>query len=498
MKKSFFFLLVLVISFYIIDEIAATENLPLPGRVNHDDIGWIQFGSTDVFFYMTPEKDALSRKIVEEINQEKITLTIDINDYDCLTTEISAIASKYPNPLDYKEENPIFADPIGQATLESYAESLKRLLASQLGLNIEAVSREINFIVSQDAHKFHQDQSGNQFDFLRKREQSLPPCNIIQDLTLIDWDMSMDTFSATIVQDSLSTDRFLLTLFPKEAVGMLFTQSPIYLTREAHPSYLVPTIFPYHAVLSPIDKKGESTTGSSKGKRLSTVLRGVVLQSEIAQLKQKSLPLPINRSIPFEDEKGRGSIYQNGIVTRELTRDIQDLLREWNFEEGLVYKHSDRENVEILEIANPNSLILSQLLAEQFGISPQTISRTTFLRLIKKDGGFSAFNQMGLEAMSNSEVIILNSSQMPLGYDYFSLAEDCTQQMLPWIQLYHFPPQRAFRIPNSVFPKLSLTPVEEILFRKAEIDSMKTDGITAKKKIVTKIDMIIFEKKVQN
>lgn len=494
MKKSLLFLLILMISFYKFDKIAAIENPPLPGRVGYDDIGWIQFGSTDVFFYMTPEKCALTRKIVEEINQEKIKLTIDINNYDCLTTEISAIASKYPTPIDYKEGTPVFADPIGHAILDSYAESLKGLIASQLGLNIEGVSREINFIVSQDAHKFHQDQSGNQFDFLSKQNPSLPPCKIIQDLTLIDWDMSVDTFSATIVQDSLSTDRFLLTLFPKEAVGMLFTQSPIHLTREAHPSYLVPTIFPYHAVLSPIDRKGESSPGSSKGKRLSTVLRGVVLESEIAQLKQRSLPLPVNRPVSFEDERGRGLIYQNGIIARELANDIQRLLQESNFEEGLVYKHADRENVEILEIINPKVLVLSQLLAEQFGIPLQTIGRTTFLRLIKKDGGFSAFNRIGLAAIPNSEIIVLNSSQMPLGYDYFNLAEDCTQQMLPWIHLYHFPPQKAFRIPNALFPRLSLTPIEEILFRKAEMDSMKTDGITAEKKIVTKIDMIIFEK----
>ena len=321
----------------------------------------------------------------------------------------------------------------------------------------------------------------------------MPPCKIIQDLTLIDWDMSVDTFSATIIQDSVSNDRFLMTLFPKESVGMLFTQSPKYLTREAHPSYSVPTIFPYHAVLSPIDMKGGSTPGSSKGKRLSTVLRGVVLKDEISDLKRRACPLAINRPSPFEDEKGKGAIYQNGIMARELNDEIRNLLNIESWQEGFVYKYADRENVEILEISGESAECLTSLLANQFGLNP---CRKTFTRLIKKDGGFSSLDLMRLDIGPNQMVVLLNSSEEPEGYDFFNLAQDCSSQMLPWIQLYHVPPEKALYIPGSVFHELSLTPVEEILFRKAEIDSMKTDGVTSSKKIVTKIDLFIFEKTI--
>lgn len=463
----------------------------IPGRVESPDIGWIEFGSTDVFFYMSQGKYALTKKIVEEINQEKIKLTVDINDFDCMTTELSAIASKYPAPIGEQDGHPIYIDPSGNATLDSYASSLKQLIHDELNLNIEGTTREINFIVSQDAHKFHQDQSGRQFDFLNKRDSSLPPCKIIQDLTLVDWDMSVDTFSATIIQDSLSNDRFLMTLFPKESVGMLFTQSPKYLTREAHPSYSVPTIFPYHAVLSPIDMRADKTPGSSKGKRLSTVLRGVVLESEIVDLKQRAYPLSINRPSFFEDEKGKGIFYQNKIIARELNDKIRNLLNTEPWKEGFVYKHPDQENVEILEISGENAKYLIRLLGDQFGL---TSHNTTFIRLIKKDGGFSSMNLMELNIEPDQNVVLLNSSEMPEGYDFFNLAEDCSSQMLPWIQLYHVPLEKAFCIPGFVFPKLSLTPVEEILFRKARFDSMKTDGITSSKKIVTKIDLFVFEK----
>jgi len=134
-----------------------------------------------------------------------------------LTTEISAIASKYPNPISYQNNQPVFADPEGHLTLDAFAESLKDLISKELNLTMLGMSREINFVVSQDAHKFHQDQTANQFDFLNQRDSKLPPLTIIQDLTLVDWDMSTDTFSATIVQDCDSNDRYLLTLFPKRS-----------------------------------------------------------------------------------------------------------------------------------------------------------------------------------------------------------------------------------------------------------------------------------------
>lgn len=497
MKRAtlYLFIAIGIISLYSFNFITANPTIPtLPGRINSEEVCWVQFGSTDVFFYMTPEKHELAKKIVSQINNEKLKLTVDINDYDCFTTEISAIASKYPNPIAYKDNRPIFADPIGHAVLESYSESLKNIIRNKLGLNLEGTSREINFVLSQDAHKFHQDQSGIQFEFLKNKNTSSPPRKIIQDLTLIDWDMSVDTFSATILQDSLSKDRFLLSLFPKEIVGMLFMQSPLYLTREAHPSYTAPTIFPYHAVLSPIDKKGDSTPGSSKGKRLSTVLRAVVCESEINELKRKASLLPINRAVPFDTENGVDFIYPNGIISKELPTEIQSLLKDWNREEGVVRKYPDKENVEIYEIAHPNVFYLSRFIGDAFSISSRNISKAAFIRLVKKDGGFSNFKSLGLEISDNTEVFIFNSSQLPFGYDYFNLAEDCAEQCLPWIQLYHIPPEKVFWIPSTVVPKLSLTPVEEILFRLAEHDSKKTDGLTSSKKIITKIDLLILER----
>ena len=395
-------------SVFLILSIAASplsgESTALPGRLGSDGVQWLELGNTDVFFYMTPEKNQLIQKIVEEINLEKLSLTVDINDYDCFTTEISATASKYPDPIDFQNDSAIYADPQGNDVLNSFSSSLCQVISDQLGLNMGGVSREINFVVNQDAHKFHQDQSTKQFTFLTEKDPQSPPCTIIQDLTLVDWDMSADTLSATVLQDPHSDERFLLSLFPKESVGMLFAQSPHYLTREAHPSYLVPTIFPYHAVLSPIDRKGGKTAGSSKGKRLSTVVRGVVLEKEIDALKARCKPLSLNRP-SFVNETWR---YPDGMIAKTISVDGSAFFAA--FEQGPVLKYPDRENVEIYEInASPQSFMVHQL-ALQFGIDLSSIEKVRLIRVIKRDSGFSAFNEMNLPIQQESKIILLNSS----------------------------------------------------------------------------------------
>ena len=466
-------------------------NTELPGRVG-SNISWVQFGTTDVFFYMTPKKQALMEKLVSEINQEKLQLSVDINDYDCFTTEISATASKYPDPIASSSEGPIFADLKGHLVLETFAKSLQELLFSELDLQIQGVSREINFILSQDAHKFHQDQSTKQFSFLNQRNPHLPPCKIIQDLTLIDWDMSSDTFSATIVQDSLSNDRFLLALYPKEQVGMLFTQSSTYLTREAHPSYLVPTIFPYHAVLSPIDQKATISSGSSKGKRLSTVVRGVVEEDEIEQLKHTAKELILNR--PFlSKEPGQSLLYPNGIVVKDLPLEITPLLNQYN---EWVYKYPDKENSEIIKMIPKNSSEITHLIASLLEIQTSSIQHISLFQITKRDSGFSQFHLMDLPLSPNSQIILVNASEVSEDHDYFHLAQDFTDDGLPWIQLYHCPPQKAFLVSRDLFYKLSLTPIEEILYRKAEMDSKKTDGISSSRKLVSKFNIIVIDKDI--
>ena len=486
--------LLLTISFLSADSYASRaqdfDKAKLPGRYKNTNISVVDFGSTDVFFYMPLEKYNLVKDLVNKINNEYLKLTVDINDYDCLTTEISAVASKYPDPIGYDAESkPIYADEKGHNVLESYAQNLSHIIKEKLGLNIQGLSREINFVLNQDAHKFHQDQSAKQFIFLQNLKEKSSDVffkyKILQDLTLVDWDMSKDTLSATIIQDNLSDDRFLITLFPKESVGIIFSQSPKYLSRTAHPGYKVPTIFPYHAVLSPIDYSGSYSSGSAKGKRLSTVVRGVVLNQEIEKLKERSVVLSVNRYTSINNDTIRE--YKNGIVSFKTKKTL------YINDNQPIYKHNDSENVEIWQLDSENNRNLISELVKTTKLNNVLIKDVKILRLIKKDGGFSKVSMLNLNIDDSDQIILLNASKIPNKYSYFNLSQDFTSEGMPWIQIYHFPINRIFKVSGKIFKKLSLTPIEEILFRIAEQDSMDTDGLSSHKKIVTKIDCVIFK-----
>ncbi|MDA1056327.1 MAG: hypothetical protein O3A58_00670 [Proteobacteria bacterium] len=448
---------------------------------------------------MSPEKEALINSLVDEINHEKILLTVDINDLGCFTTEIAAIASKYPNlsSCSLKTPSNVF-DPTGQDTLDRFEDNITKLLADELSLNFKGVSREINFVINQDAHKYHQDHSATQFKYLThlSKEEAIRT-NIVQDLTLVDWDMSEGTFSGTVFQDSESFDRYIFPLFPKDILGMVFTQSPKYLSRDAHPSYNIPTIFPYHAVLSPIDYSGSQTPGSSKGKRISTVVRGVVPKSEVDDLASKTTTLKLNRPITQNENQYSNRNYSNGMTGSTLNKtelnEISSILR-------AVYNVQivdDKENTVTFEIKDTDTCeALFKIVSRFFSSNYSDSSEVRIFIANKMDGGFSSMNCMNLGIQNNSSVFILNLSDVPEGYDYFHIAQDFTKQGFPWIQLYHFPPYLAYQLSGESLKKLSLTPLEEILFREAKADSSKTDGMNTVNKFRTKILIIAINSKV--
>lgn len=468
----------------------------LPGHRQSKTCYHVSLGSTNVFFYMSPEKEVLINSLVDEINHEKILLTVDINDLGCFTTEIAAVASKYPDLSSSSLKTPsnVF-DPTGQDILDRFGYDITRLLAEELSLNFKGVSREINFVMNQDAHKYHQDHSATQFKYLNHlpKEEALYT-NIAQDLTLVDWDMSEGTFSGTVFQDSESFDRYIFPLFPKDILGMIFTQSPKYLSRDAHPSYNIPTIFPYHAVLSPIDYSGSQTPGSSKGKRISTVVRAVVSKSEVDDLASKATTLNLNRPVVQTKNQYSDRNYSSGMKGKPLNKiELEEISSTLN----VVYNVQvieDKENIVTFEIKDEKVCeALFKVINRFFSSDYSDFSQARIFVANKMDGGFSSIN-LGIQ--NNSSVVILNLSDVPEGYDYFHIAQDFTKEGLPWIQLYHFPPYLAYQLSGESFRKISLTPLEEILFREAKADSSKTDGINTMNKFKTKILIFALDAKM--
>lgn len=442
----------------------------------------VKIGETEFLFYMTREKEQASRDLVKSLNDKKLLLVVEKWDDPYFTTEISAVASIFPANTDG-----MGIDPLGNQILDQYAQKVMDIAKKDLSIEIEAPSREINLIVSQDAHKFHQDQFKQQYGYLNAHHETLPECKIIHDLTLIDWDMSKGTISGTLFQDT-GGDRLLVALFPGSVVGIITAEAPIYPENNQPPIFPGPKTLPYHAVLSPVDFQGGQTSGSSKGQRISTVVRGIVRGDAFGKIRDKAVSLTPYRAVQEADTRGLKTLkYQNGLVLKEFNglgaADIS-----WN------YKMPDQENLEILKTdSKANKEIIAELLA-LFAIEGVAVEDVHVRHLIKKDGGFSKIEQLNLDLPADYQVILLNSSTLPMDYKYYHVSEDLTEEGYPWIHLYQFPPHMAMLLDKEMFQRLSLTPLEELIYRDEVIDNQQLDGIKMMPKAVTRIDVFAFPK----
>lgn len=436
-----------------------------------------KIGETEFLFYMTEEKQKISQDLIRSLNDKQLLLVSDVYTEPVLTVEISALASILPN----QTEGP-YIDPTGNSILDEYGKKVRNIVKDELSIEIEAPSREINLIVSHDAHKFHQDQFKHQYDYLYANHAELPECKIIHDLTLMDWNMSKGTISGTLLQDT-GGDRLLVALFPNSVVGMITAEAPVYPQNGEPPSFPGPTTLPYHAVVSPIDFHGGLTPGSSKGQRVSTVIRGIVKGDAFKDLRQQASQIIPYRPIQEKDENGINSLkYENGIVMKDLqTRLVVDLT--WN------YKMPDQENLEILKTdPRANKEAIGTLL-NIFGIKDVAIENVLVRHLIKKDGGFTRLDLLDLNLPANYQIILINNSTIPEEYRYYQLAEDLTGRGYPWIHLYQFFPNKAMLLNQENFKNLMLTPIEELLYRDEFMDVNLVNGQALLPKIVTRIDL---------
>lgn len=443
----------------------------------------VTIGETEFLFYMTREKYQASRELVKSLNDKKLLLVVENYDDPYYTTEISAIASICPDNV-----YGMGVDPLGNQVLDQYAQKVIEIAKKDLSVEIEASSRELNLIVSQDAHKFHQDQFKQQYDYLNAHHAILPECKIIHDLTLIDWNMSKGTISGTLFQDS-GGDRLLVALFPESVVGIITAEPPVYPENNQPPVFPGPKTLPYHAVLSPVDFEGEQTSGSSKGQRISTVIRGIVRGDAFSKIRNEAISLTPYRANTQVDASGLKTLtYQNGLVLKEFDR-LRSVNLSWN------YKMPDQENLEILKTDPEANKEMIETLSAMFDIKGVAVKDVQVRHLIKKDGGFSKIELLNLELPADYQVVLVNSSILPLDYKYFNIAEDLTGKGYPWIHLYQFQPQMAMFLDKELFQRLSLTPLEELIYRHEVIDNQQLDGIKMMPKGVTRIDVFAFPKK---
>jgi hypothetical protein len=432
---------------------------------------------------MTPEKDAIARQLIKDLN-EKLKLTVDVTSPPCPVSEISAMATKFPDPLGYDTQNqPKYTDPIGQAILNRYAENVKEIIEKQFSMTLEGLSREMSLNLNYDALKLHQDHFTKQYAYLSHLLPPIPMYILFQDLTLIDWQMAQGTFSATMVQDGENGDRFLMVLFPGEVVGKIYTEPMVYHGPDIVPTYPGPITFSPHSAIPPILLYSNWTVGSWKGSRVSTSTRAVVKKEEIDNLCESATYLPINRPTIEIDKEGRISYrYTNGVMLKEYS-----ILPSLSLSKP-VNRFPDQEAVTIYEVDPQESHGHFNSILEELGIEG---SIKGIFQLVKRDTGFSRFGEMDLDISSDDQVVVLNRSILPEGYQPFNIAEDCTISGMPWIQLYHFPTNMAMIVSGEILKKMALTPIEELIYRDHKLDAKDASMPRLMPKIISALEVIV-------
>lgn len=462
------------------------DSPPIPGRLG-SELSCAEFGNTRLFFYMTPEKHKLGKDFIPIVRDEMLH-TIVKAELDFPIVEVTPVCTEKTDPIGYDTTGaPIYVDQRGTLLFNQHAQQVKEIAEKALDIHINGLSKQMSLILNFDANKFHQDQFVTQYEFLNKHPLPIPRYILIQDLTLIDWEMAKGTFSATMVQDPESSDRFIFPLFPKEVTCTFYTEPAIYLGPDKAPEYPGARTLPPHSPIACIDGLGNYTSGSSKGKRVSVAVRGVVKQEEIDNLQKRSKKLPINR-YSLSTTAGNTIVhkYPNGITLREI-RDNKSLRINANH----IFRYPDQENVEIYETQSKDNKDAIVTLQKTFGFT-SPVEAVKVRHLVKKDGGFSKFSSLNLPIEKGDRVVLVNRSLVPDGYEHYNIAQDFTTKGQPWIQLYDFPLTMAMCLTPENLQDLSLTPVEEIIFRNARQDIECTDPNNLHDKIVTQVDVFIF------
>jgi hypothetical protein len=462
------------------------SNFPtLPGRVANSGIYVVRFGETRTYMYMTPEKEAATRKLVEAVNNKSIKLCADVYE-NPRTTEFSAIPSILPEPITVDHLDSVVQndDFYGQTPLNEYAVTIRDIAQKTLHLGpLFAVSREINLIISHDAHTFHKDSFPKQFEYLQT-DPGLTSCSLVHDLTLVDWDMAQSTVSGTIFHDPISHDRFLLALLPRDMFGT-FSIEPINYGEGTPPKDPGASLLPYHAVLSPEDLESNISAGSSKGQRISSVLRGLIKDEDTQEIDRYAKELKVNRPIIDDSDK---VIYGNGILFRSI-----HAFPNINTKQEKISKLVEKDNVQLIEYTcmEPSLDGIPESLREIFGI-PKSFTYSKHTRISKKDGGFNPL--INLERYgANDRIIIVNNSEVPEGYKHYPLSEDQSDLGKPWIQMYQFRSGMAMDLNSTIHERLSLTPVLELLYRDEKTDCGRERAATTK--LATHLDFYIFKNK---
>lgn len=413
----------------------------LPGHIGSEDIFRTSFLGQEVYFYMSRDKYDSISSLIEGIEKDMVlSVQTESNHQKVqIIPEIFKLASS-------SEKN----DLLGKAVMDRYLNESSKLFSDKLYVDLAGIEGHFDLCLNQDRILCP-------FHFASKSMT-------FHEYAVADWQMPSGTISGLILDDGKEGDRFILPIFRKDVACISIVKTTdTFATKQ--PFYF-----------SPIDYESHLTSGSTKGKNLVIQTCGEITHHQAEMLQNKSKVINLPRPLIENHEK----IYPNGIQMKKTSMEDFPSLESLQW-----LGYNENIDVFIYDLKNNDSLISN--LKEDFNLGKSKFQKA--YHLVKRTSGLSHLNKLYLEIPSNATLVLINRSSLPTDYEYFNIAEDQTEKGLPWIQLYRFSKEFAMKMNQSTFQTLSLTPIEEFLFRN-NLEHYKENDL--KRKVVTEIDVYIF------
>ena len=433
---------------------------PLPGRHNDPTIHMLPFGDTSMYLHLDQSQYRAARALVTTIARDAV-LTADATSPPCELMEFVPLWLREPNRPASDHYITGEADDFG-----AYFTAQLETLRTVLGVNVQWPSRELAIIANSDALRFHRDRMVNQYSRLEDIDPYGNNYQLIQQLTLADWDMQAGTFSGTLIEHP-DGDRYIFILEPGEVVGLLFSERP---------RFPGPMMMPYHCALPVLDRHADMTVGAAKGKRVSALVRGAAPARNLESLAIRSHPMDLGAATV----EGEDRIYDSGMRVRPAIKEIPGV-------RPLRWLDGSREGISILE-------------CEQDEITQTLINRwpslregpTSTYRIEKVGGGFSNLSVI-VPLWDTAEVaVVVNWSRWIPGHGLcHPIAIDRTKSGRPWLHLVRMQFGDAVMIPCPMRPLISVTPAEELLHRDSVLDSFR-DRPVLQPRMTIALDVILF------
>lgn len=421
----------------------APEFADHPGRAL-DQIYHLKFGDTRIFLYLSELKISSAERLVDAVANQAV-LTTEVTSPPC---ELAEFVPLWLQNREHEPDTYYLAGRDPGHPIQEYFDQQLTAISSALGVTITQCSTEMAIIANGDALRFHRDRLVNQYKRLNESNGPADGVQVVQDLTLIDWDMQPGTISGTAL-DHPDGDRYLFLLRPSEVVGLFFAELP------KPPG---PLMMPYHCALPVYDFAASATVGPARGKRLSTLIRGLAPEDEVTRLTDMATELSLD-CVEAADDGCR--IYPSGVRVVTHSRLPETALVPVNLIPGAA------EGVSITELSvDANASLLRTITAEM------SLNGYRFFRIDKHGEGFSDLNQVLPSIADADKVVIINRSLHGPQRDIsFPVAFDYTQQGMPWIQLFRLHAGDVVSLPRAAAPMLRLTPTDHLLHRSAPLDS---------------------------